>query len=93
MWQQVSARLHSWKEIFWGKALLIGGALWAILGAWDLMKSELLPDKYQSWTLVAKTPHLSWQIWVIALFAIVLGVLLEGAHAAMQTRDNANAEL
>lgn len=93
MWQQVSERLFSWKEIFWGKALLIGTTLWIILGAWDLIKSELLPDKYQSWTLVALTPHLLWRTWVIALLAILLGVLLEGSHAAIQERDKANAEL
>jgi hypothetical protein len=93
MWRQVSERLSSWKEIFWGKALLIGTTLWVILGTWDLIKSELLPDKYQSWTLVAKTPHLSWRTWVIALLAILLGVLLEGAHAAIQKRDKAKEDL
>jgi hypothetical protein len=93
MWRPVRERLSSWEEIFWGKALLIGTTLWVILGAWDLIKSELLPDKYQSWTLVAKTPHLSWRAWVIALLTILLGVLLEGAHAAIQTRAKANVEL
>src|ERR1700731_3858297 len=93
MWRPVRERFSSWGEIFWGKALLIGATLWAILGAWDLIKSELLPEKYQSWTLVAKTPHLSWRTWAIALLAILLCVLLEGAHAAIQKRDKVNAEL
>jgi hypothetical protein len=93
MWRQVRERFSSWKEIFWGKALLIVTTLWAILGAWDLIKSELLPDKYQSWTLVAKTPNVSWRTWVIALLATLLVVLLEGAHAAIQERDRSNTEL
>jgi hypothetical protein len=93
MWRQITERLFAWKEIFWGKALLIGATLWFVLGAWDLIKSELLPEKYQSWTLVALTPHLQWRTWVIALLAVLLGVLLEGAHAAIQKRDKANADL
>lgn len=79
--------------MFWGKAPLIGTTLWAVLGAWDLFKSEILPEKYQSWTLVANTPHLSWSTWIIVLLAILLAVLLEGAHAAIQKRDDANLRL
>ena len=45
MWRQFTQRLSSWKEIFWGKALLIGASLWFVLGAWDLVKSELLPER------------------------------------------------
>jgi len=93
MWRRIGERFYSWKEIFWGKALVIATTLWAILGTWDLIKSELLPEKYQSWTLVAKTPHLSWRTWVSALLVILIGVLLEGAHAAIQKRDRTNAEL
>ena len=76
-----------------GKASLVAATLWAILGAWDLIKSELLPGRYQSWTLVAKTSHLSWCTWLLALASTLLVVFLEGAHAAMQKRDEANAEL
>ena len=93
MWQQLTERLSSWKEIFWGKALLIGTTLWVILGAWDLIKSELLPEKYQSWTVVALTPHLQWRTWALALLVILLGVLLEGSHAAIREREKANAAL
>ena len=46
------------------------------------MKSELLPEKYQSWTVIKLTPHLSWKTWLISLLVIVIVVLLEGAHAA-----------
>jgi hypothetical protein len=93
MLRQITERLSSWKEIFWGKALLIGTTLWAILGAWDLIKSELLPERFQSWTVVAKTPHLSWQTWAMASLAILLGVLLEGAHTAIQKREKNSTEL
>lgn len=93
MWQQVRGRLRSWREVFWGKALVIGTTLWVTLGAWDLIKSELLPEKYQSWTVVAVTPHFRWQTWGLALLFILLAVLLEGSHAAIQKRDKANVIL
>ena len=93
MRSEIYARLCSWKEIFWGKALLIFGVLWTALGAWDLIKSELLPEKYQSWTVVAKTPHMAWHTWVIVFLVALLGILLEGAHAAIQRRDKANTVL
>jgi hypothetical protein len=92
MWQQLTERLSSWKEIFWGKSLLIGTTLWLILGAWDLIKSELLPEKYQSWTVVAQTPHLQWRTWALILLVLLLGVLLEGSHAAIREREKASAE-
>jgi hypothetical protein len=64
-----------------------------VLGVWDLIKSELLPEKYQSWTVVAKTPHMAWRTWVIVSLVALLGILLEGAHAAIQKREKANAAL
>ena len=93
MWRQLTERLFYWKEIFWGKALFIGATLWGVLSAWDLIKSELLPERYQSWTVVALTPHLQWRTWALALSVILLGVLLEGSHAAIREREKANAEL
>jgi len=91
--QGISERISSWGEIFYGKAVLLFTGLWAVLGAWDLFKSELLPEKYQSWTLIAKTPHLHWYVWVLVLLAILLFLLLEGAHAAIKKRDAAKLNL
>lgn len=93
MQSEIYKRLCSWKEMFWSKALLVFDALWSMLAAWDLIKSELLPEKYQSWILVAKTPHMAWSTWVIIFLVAVLGILLEGAHAAIQNRDKANTVL
>lgn len=93
MWRHITERLSSWKEVFWGKAFLLGAGLWVLLGAWDLFKSEFLPEKYQSWTVVALTPHLQLRTWALILLVIILGVLLEGSHAATQKRDKENAEL
>lgn len=89
----VSDRMSSWGEIFYGKAVLLFTGLWAMLGAWDLFKSELLPGKYQSWTLISKTPHLHWYVWVLVLQMILLLLLLEGAHAAIKKHNTANLEL
>jgi hypothetical protein len=93
MWRQIIERLSSWREIFCGRALFIGTTLWFVLGAWDLVKSEFLPEKYQSWTVVTLTPHLKWSMWALILLVILVGVLLEGSHAALRERDKVNAEL
>src|SRR5580765_2811898 len=89
----MSDRMSSWGEIFYGKAVLLFAGLWAMLGAWDLFKGELLPEQYQSWTLISKTPHLHWYVWVLVLQAILLLLLLEGAHAAIKKRNTTNLEL
>jgi hypothetical protein len=86
-------RFCSWKEIFWRKAVAIVAALYALLGFWDLFKSELLPEKYQSLTVVKLTPHLSWHAWLISLLVIVIVILLEGAHAAIRKREKLIADL
>lgn len=87
MHRQMAERLSSWKEIFWGKAMAIGGGVWLLIGAWDLIKSQFLPAQYQSWTVVAITPHLSGRTWVIVLLVLLLLILMEGAHAAIKKRD------
>jgi len=87
--RKLAERFRSWKEIFWKKTVGLIGGLWVALGAWDLVKSELLPKKYESWTVVEKTPHMTWSTWVIVLLGILLIVLLEGAHAAIEKRDSA----
>jgi hypothetical protein len=93
MWEPVLERFSSWKEIVWSKLLVICAALWFALGAWDLVKSELLPEKYQSWTVVAHTPHFQWRTWALVLSGIFIAILLEGTHAAIQNRDKAIASL
>jgi hypothetical protein len=93
MHRQVAERLHSWKEVFWGKAMKIGGSVWLLVGVWDLIKSEFLPEKYQSWTVVTLTPRLSWRTWVIVSLVLLLLILAEGAHAAIKKRDVTTARL
>jgi hypothetical protein len=93
MWAQfhfvIKPRLESWNEIFWKKAVGIAAFLWFLLGLWDLTKSELLPDEYQSWTVVKHTPHMSWRTWVIGILVILIVVLLEGANTAIRKRNAA----
>lgn len=82
-----SKRISSWKEIIWGKAMKVGLALYSFVGFFDLMKSEFLPEKYQSWTIVKLIPLWSWKTWLILLLLLLVGILLEGAHAAIDKRD------
>jgi hypothetical protein len=86
-------RYDSWKEIFWRKAVGLIAAAYFLLGLWDLFKSEFLPEEYQSLTIVKVTPHWSWRTWVIGMLLITVLVLLEGAHAAIQKRNNAIEQL
>lgn len=83
----IRQRFHSWKEIFWRKAVALIAGAWFVIGVWDLIKSELLPDRYQALTVVKMTPHMQWRTWLIVTLAIVILVLLEGAHAAIQKRN------
>jgi hypothetical protein len=89
----IRQRYDSWKEIFWRKAVGLIAAAYFLLGLWDLFKSEFLPEQYQSLTIVKVTPHLSWRTWVIGMLAISILVPLEGAHAAIQKRNNAIEQL
>jgi hypothetical protein len=93
MHRLIKERYCSWKEVFWRKAVAITAACYFLLGSWDLFKSEFLPEKYQSWTVVKLTPHLSGSTWLILLLVIIIILLLEGAHTAMQKRDRLIAEL
>ncbi len=83
----VEARLRSWKEIFWGKTVAIVAALWGLIGVWDLIKSEFLPDNYQSLTVVKMTPHMQWRTWLMGILVLLIVVLLEGAHKAIHRRN------
>jgi len=87
MYQAIEARLRSCKEIFRKKTLAIATAIWGLVGVWDLVKSEFLPDKFQSWTVVKIIPPMQWRTWVIGILGILVFVLLEGAHTAIYRRD------
>ena len=53
----------------------------------DLIKAELLPAKYQDYTLVKGIPSWSWRTWALGFLVIILLVLLEGAHDATRKRE------
>ena len=85
--ERMRQRLRSWKEIFWRKAAALIAGVWFLIGAWDLVKSEFLPETYQNITVIKMTPHMQWRTWVIVALAILTVELLEGAHSAMQKRN------
>jgi hypothetical protein len=87
MSRPIKDRLRSWKEIFWNKAVWITLTVYSLIGLFDLLKAEFLPDKYQSWTVVKLLPSWSWRTWLVVLLMLVIGILLEGAHAALKRRD------
>ena len=67
----------------WGLVIL----LWVALGAFDVIKSEFFPEKYQHITAIRLITFFSWRFWLIILLALLIGVLLEGGYAALQERD------
>ena len=91
MHRAIRQRYDSWEEIFWKKGVGVIAAAYSVFALWDFVKSELLPEHYQSLTIVKMTPHLSWRTWVIVVLLIGIAVLLEGAHAAIQKRNTALA--
>jgi hypothetical protein len=90
---QIEERFAFWREIFWRKAVGIIAAFWFAIGTWDLIKSELLPDAYQSLTVVKLIPHISWRSWVMGVLVILIVALLEGSHVAIKKRNERIAEL
>ena len=69
------------------KTMALITLVWVTLGAFDLVKSELLPEKYQHITAIRLITFFSWRWWLIILFALLIAVLLEGGYAALEERD------
>jgi hypothetical protein len=62
-------------------------AAWTLIGIFDLIKAEFLPERFQSYTAMRLLGILSWRTWVIVFLILFIGVLLEGGHVAIQKRD------
>jgi hypothetical protein len=79
MVQVLKSRYKIWWSIFWrGKwrrGLLI---LWLVLGAYDLVSSQFLPDLLPP--VRDFLPDWQWQYWVIITLALVLIIFLEGIY-------------
>ena len=67
------------KDILWRKSLRVFGVVYFVLGLVDLIKTEFLPEKYQSWTFL-KILHLQWRTWVIVLLFVLLILAIEGSN-------------
>ncbi len=62
-------------------------AIWGAVGFLDLIKVEFLPEKFQSYTAVRAIHWLSWRSWLFVMLILLIGVILEGGHAAIQKRE------
>jgi len=71
---------------------LLGG-LWGAIGVFDLIRSEFLPERLEAYPIVRLLNFLSWRGWLIVFLVLLIGVLLEGGHAAIQKRDETIANL
>jgi hypothetical protein len=87
MYPKVKSRLASWQEMFKTRTMAIVSLVWVALGAFDLIKVEFLPDKYQQYTAIRLITYFSWRWWLTVLLVLLLFLLLEGGHAALQKRE------
>jgi hypothetical protein len=92
MYPLVKRRLSSWSEMAKGKFMWVLTSVWGLIGFVDLFKTELLPEKYQSYTVLRLLGYLSLRSWIIVTLVLLIGVLLEGGHAAIEKRDKSNKE-
>jgi len=82
----VKLRLSSYAELFKAKSMWIATAAWGVVGTFSLIKSELLPQ-YQAWTVIEMMGRLSFRTWAWVLLVLIIGILLEGGHAAIVKRE------
>jgi hypothetical protein len=77
----VSANLlaHT-KDILWRKSVRVFGVVYFLLSLVDLIKTEFLPEKYQSWTFLKILPHLQWRTWIIVLLFVLLILTIDGSN-------------
>jgi hypothetical protein len=87
MHSAIKKRLSSWAELFRGKVMWFVAAAWTLLGGFDLVKAELLPEKYASYTALHLFRYVSWRTWLIVFLFLLIGVVLEGGHKAIQARE------
>lgn len=65
-------------------------AIWGAIGLFDLVKAEFLPERIQQYTVIRLLHFISWRTWTIVFLVLLIGVLLEGGHAAIQRRNNSS---
>lgn len=61
--------------------------LWVAIGAFDLIKSEFLSERFQQYTVIKLFGYLSWRSWFFVLLLLAIGIILEGGHSAIETRN------
>jgi hypothetical protein len=83
----VKLRLSSYTELFKAKFMLTTGAVWGLIGLFSLFRTEFLSEKYQRYTAINLLAHLSLRTWIYVALILVIGILLEGGHAAICKRD------
>jgi hypothetical protein len=70
--------------MFKAKFMWVVGLCWAAIGFFDLLKAEFLPKSVQDYTAIRFISLLSWHSWLIIFLAIVIAIILEGGHAAIE---------
>jgi uncharacterized membrane protein len=87
MYPFIKSRFSSWAEMFKAKLMWLLAGIWTLVGVFDLVKTEFLPERFQSYTALRGMLFFSWRTWIFVLLLILIGVILEGGHAAITKRD------
>jgi hypothetical protein len=88
MHPSLESRISAWAEMFKGKFMGLLSLVWGAIGFLDLVKAEFLPEKFQTYTVVRAISFLSWKTWLIVSLILLIGVLLEGGHAAIRKKND-----
>lgn len=86
MYAPLKRRLSSWNEMARGNVIWFFAFLWGLIGAADLVKTEFLPERFQAYTAVRLIGYLSWHTWLIVCLLLLLVLVLEGGHTALEKR-------
>ncbi len=85
MHRAIRTRASTWREMLKAKLMWVLSAIWGLIGVADLLKAEFLPTRFQSYTAIRAISLISWRSWLVVLIILLIGVVLEGGHAARRT--------
>lgn len=83
----IRGRGKLWREIAWRPALALTAIPWALMGAYNLLKSEFMPMGLQEKWQLRNLIRLPWWAWALASLFILAFVILESAYRVMRKRE------
>src|SRR5438270_2209491 len=82
-----TARGATWKEIAWKPALALAAIPWAVMCGFNAVNGEFFSREYQDKWQLRYLSSWPWWAWALISFAILVGVIGEGAFRAIRKRE------